>query len=101
MQPNIFELDNFLQKSGYRLVDILSHNRSSETPGLELVIEPIESGHLHPEIYHNYVEGNFYAKIIDHGLLISSDVEEIIKGYTTVLEVLRYLETLDMKNLEI
>lgn len=100
-QPNIYELDSFLKKSGYRLVDILAHDKDSEVHGYELIIEPINPGYLYPEISHDYADNNFYAKIVDHGLLVASDVEEIIKGYTTALGVLQYLESLDISKLEV
>ena len=50
-QPNIYELSNFLQKSGYRLVDILVHE---DYP--ELLIEAIKPGYLFPEISHDIKE---------------------------------------------
>lgn len=104
-QPNIYELDNFLRKSGYRLIDIIEHKESSlshsSSHNYELIIEPITPGYLHPEISHDYEEGNFYAKITEHGLLVASDIEEIIKGYTTVLGVLKYLGDLDIDKLEV
>ena len=57
-QPNIYELDNFLRKSGYRLIDIIEHKESSLSHSLshnyELIIEPITPGYLHPSknFYH-------------------------------------------------
>lgn len=96
-QPNIYELENFLRKSGYRLVDILDH----EDKGIELIIEPIKSGYLYPEISHDIEEGAFYAKVVEHGMLVASDIEEIVKGYTTALGVLNHLDELDLSTLEI
>lgn len=95
-QPNIYELSNFLQKSGYRLVDILVHE---DYP--ELLIEAIKPGYLFPEISHDIKEKEFYAKVEDHGLMIASDIEEIIKGYETAIGVLHHLEELDLSKLEI
>lgn len=92
----IYELSNFLQRSGYRLVDILVHE---DYP--ELLIEAIEPGYLFPEISHDIKEKEFYAKVEDHGLMIASDIEEIIKGYETAIGVLHHLEELDLSKLEI
>ena len=92
----IYELSNFLQKSGYRLVDILVHE---DYP--ELLIEAIKPGYLFPEISHDIKEKEFYAKVEDYGLMIASDIEEIIKGYETAIGVLHHLEELDLSKLEI
>lgn len=97
-QPNIYELANFLRKSGYRLIDVLIH-KNNDTP--ELLIEPIKSDYLHPEISHDISEGYFYAKIVEHGMLVASDLEEIIKGYNNALGVLDYLQSLDLSILEV
>lgn len=96
-QPNLYELDKFLRKSGYRLVDTVSHTNGE----LELVIEPIKAGYLYPEIFHDIEDHNFYAKVVDHGLLVSHDLEGILEGYTTALGVLKYLDSLDLDTLEI
>lgn len=96
-QPNIYELNNFLRKSGYRLVDIVSHEGASP----ELLIEAISKDYLHPDISHDIEDGLFYAKVTEHGLLVSSDLEEIIKGYTTAQGVLKHLENLDLDTLEL
>lgn len=95
-QPNIYELSNFLRKSGYRLVDIIDHKNSPE-----LIIEAIKPGHLYPEIVQDVKSGKFYTRIENHGLMIASGVEEIIKGYETALGVLHHLEDLDLSRLEI
>lgn len=95
-QPNIYELSNFLRKSGYRLVDILEHNNSPE-----LIIEAIKPGYLFPEISHGIKDNEFYVKVDDHGLMVASDVEEIIKGYENAVGVLHYLEGLNLSKLEI
>lgn len=95
-QPNIYELSNFLAKSGYRLVDVLTENGSPE-----LIIEAIKPGYLHPEIVHDISEGTFNAKVEEHGLMIASDIEEILKGYITVVGVLKHLEALDLSKLEV
>ena len=92
----IYELSNFLQKSGYRLVGILVHE---DYP--ELLIEAIKPGYLFPEISHDIKEKEFYAKVEDHGLMIASDIEEIIKGYETAIGVLHHLKELDLSKLEI
>lgn len=96
-QPNIYELDNFLRKSGYRLLDILQHEGASP----ELVIEAINKDYLHPEISHDFEEGLFYAKVTEHGMLVASDIEEIIKGYNIALGILNHLDSLDLSNLEV
>ena len=95
-QPNIYELSNFLQKSGYRLVDILVHE---DYP--ELLIEAVKPGYLYPEITQDIREKEFYVRVEEKGLMTASDVEEIIKGYDTAVSVLKYLEDLDLSKLEI
>lgn len=95
-QPNIYELSNFLQKSGYRLVDILSHKE-----GPELIIEAVKPGYLYPEITQDIREKEFYVRVEEKGLMTASDVEEIIKGYDNAVSVLKYLEDLDLSKLEI
>lgn len=95
-QKNLYSLDSFLRKSGYRLADILDHEEGSR----ELIIEPVKPGYLHPEIVHDVSEGSFYIKVEEHGLLNASDVEEIIKGYTTALGVVGHLDSLDIQSLE-
>lgn len=94
-QPNIYQLDIFLRKSGYRLVDIV------ETEGLpELFIEAIKKDHLHPDINHFITDNVFYIEVKKYGELIASDVEEIIKGYQAAVEVVKHLESMDLKKLE-
>lgn len=95
-QPNIYELSNFLQKSGYRLVDILSHKE-----GPELIIEAVKPGYLYPEIIQDIREKEFYVRVEEKGLMTASDLEEIIKGYDNAVSVLKYLEDLDLSKLEI
>lgn len=95
-QPNIYELSNFLQKSGYRLVDILVHEE-----GPELLIEAVKPGYLYPEITQDIREKEFYVRVEEKGLMTASDVEEIIKGYDNAVSVLKYLEDLDLSKLEI
>lgn len=96
-QPNIYELDKFLRKSGYRLTDLLPHEKG--TP--ELVIEPIKLNYSHPNIEHDIEENEFFIEVKDHGLLILSDLEEIVKGYQNAMAVVTYLESLDLSKLEI
>lgn len=96
-QPNIYELSNFLRKSGYRLVDIVEHEGAT----IELIIEAIKPSYLYPEIVHDIAEQLFYAKVVEHGMLIASDLEEIMKGYNTALGVLNHLEELDLQELEV
>lgn len=96
-QPNIYELDNFLRKSGYKLTDILEHKDTIP----ELIIEPLKSGYLHPEINHDVAEKEFYVNVIKYGMLGASDLEGIIEGYETALGVLRHLKTIDLDSLEI
>lgn len=95
-QPNIYELSNYLQKSGYRLVDIIIHEESPE-----LIIEAIKPGYLFPEVVHDIKEGEFYSRVEEHGLMIASDIEEILKGYKIAVEVLHHLESLDLSKLEV
>lgn len=94
-QPNLYELDIFLRKSGYRLTDIVLHD---DTP--ELLIEAIKVDHLHPEIIHQVDEDVFYIKTKDYGELIVSDLEELIKGYEIAINVVKHLEELDLHRLE-
>lgn len=97
-QPNIYELANFLRKSGYRLLDILANN---ENTVYEILLEPVKPGHLYPEISHEVEEGKFYVNVLKYGMLEASDLEEVIKGYNNALSVVRHLESLDLGELEI
>ena len=97
-QPNLYELNNFLRKSGYKLAEVIPH-QDKKVP--ELIILPIKESYLYPEISHDIEEGEFYIKVVEHGLLVASDVEEIIKGYTTSLGVVQHLESLELEKLEI
>lgn len=96
-QPNIYELDNFLRKSGYKLVDIIEHEDNIP----ELIIEPLKKGYLHPEINHDVNEKDFYVNVIKYGMLELSDLEGIIEGYETALGVLRHLKSVSLDTLEI
>lgn len=98
LQPNLYELSNFLSKSKYRLVDVVDHG---ETKIPEVIIEPINPGYLYPEIHHDIDEREFYIKVVEHGMLVDSDVEGIIQGYTNALAVLEYLKSIDLDSLEI
>ena len=95
-QPNLYQLDVFLRKSGYRLFDVVDNEGKPE-----LMIETIKEGHLHPEISHNVADGNFYIEIKKYGELIASDVAEIVRGYQTAIGVVEHLERLDLNKLEI
>lgn len=96
-QPNLYELYNFLRKSGYRLVDVADSYKKRP----ELIIEPVEPGHLHPEINHDISDGRFYINVSEHGYLDPSDVVEVIKGYEAAISVVAYLSSLDLDKLEI
>lgn len=95
-QPNDYALDEFLHKAGYRLTDISNYDSSPE-----LLIDPIRKGYLHPEIIHDVTDKTFYVDVKKYGMLNSSDLEEIVKGYTTALGVLEYLDSLDLSKLEV
>ena len=94
-QPNLYQLDVFLRKSGYRLFDVVDNGGKPE-----LMIETIKEGHLHPEINHNVADGAFYIEVKKYGELIASDVEEIIRGYQTAVGVVKHLDNLDLSKLE-
>lgn len=94
--PNAYQLDVFLRKSGYRLVDIVDHQ--GDTP--ELILEATKIGHLHPDITHNISDKTFYINIKKYGEMNVSDVEEIIKGYQTAMYVVKHIESLDLSKLE-
>lgn len=95
-QPNIYQLDIFLRKSGYRLFDVVINKGHPE-----LMIETIKEGHLHPEINHNVADQAFYIEVKKYGELSASDVEEIVKGYQTAIGVVKHLEKLDLNKLEL
>lgn len=96
-QPNIFELSNFLKKSGYRLVDVMI---SSEGLSPEIILEPLKPGYLYPDISYDINDKHFYINVPEHGLLVSSDVEGIILGYENALAVVKHLESLDLDEIE-
>lgn len=94
-QPNTYQLDIFLRKSGYRLVDVIDNG------GLpDLMIEPIKGGHLHPDITYSVADQVFYVDVKKYGELVASDLEEVIKGCQTALGVVQHLEKLDLSKLE-
>lgn len=97
-QPNIYELDSFLRKSGYKLIDVTKYKKD-QVP--ELLIVPIKSGYLYPDIVHSAAEHLFEVKVISYGLLGISDLEGIIRGYQNAIEVVKHLESLDLDDLEV
>ena len=94
-QPNIYQLDIFLRKSGYRLLDVVNNEGHPEP-----IIEAMKEGHLHPDITYSVPDQVFYVDVKKYGELIASDLEEIIKGYQTALGVVQHLEKLDLSKLE-
>ena len=88
--PNIYNLDIFLRKSKYRLVEIIAQTKNGRIYP-ELILEPIEEDHLHPEIHHSVDENEFYINVKKYGELVSSDVREIIKGYEIALSIVDHL----------
>ena len=94
-QPNLYQLDLFLRKSGYRLTDVVAQDNNPE-----VLIEPLNPSHLAPDILHQPGEGKFFIDVKKYGELEYSDVEELIKGYTTAVEVVKHLEKLDLSKLE-
>ena len=94
-QPNIYQLDIFLRKSGYRLVDVVNNGGHPEP-----IIESIKEGHLHPDITYSVSDQVFYVEVKKYGELVASDLEEVIKGYQTALGVVQHLEDLDLYKLE-
>ena len=95
-EPNIYALDIFLRKSGYRLSNI-----EEPSSGLyELIIEPLKPGYLYPDITHMVAEGKFYIDVKKYGELELEDVKGIVKGYENAIAVVTYLESLDLSNLE-
>lgn len=98
LYPNIYEMENFLRKSGYRIIDIIEQ-KNSDIP--EVVIEPIKKGYLYPEISHDLTDNKFYAKVIDYGMLGESDLIGIIQGYENAVSVIKHLNSLDLRDLEV
>lgn len=95
-QRNLYNVDKFLRKSGYRLLD------ATKRDGVpELFIKAMKDSHLYPDITHHIEEGEFFINVIKYGELNASDVEEIIKGYEAALGVVHYLNDIDMSSLEI
>lgn len=90
--PESSDLNEYLLKAGYLLKEIIVHSSGS----VELVIKPRTAGYLHPEITHDITDNVFYVEVKEYGLLNSSDLEEIISGYNTALEVVRYLERVNL-----
>lgn len=95
-QPNLYALDNFLKKSGYYLVDIINHKDSPR----ELIIKPKKPSYLYPDIVHDLSDNTFSIRISDAGLYHVSDMEELLKGYTTALGVAKYLNSVNLSELE-
>lgn len=95
-QPNAYELDVFLRKSGYKLVDIIPQENGVP----EVLIEPVKEGYRHPDITHMVAEDIFYMKMKSYGEMPATDVEAIIQVYQNVLAVLNHLNALDKSKLE-
>ena len=95
-QPNLYELDNFLKKSGSKLVDVIDHEGS-----IELIIDPKYPGVYYPEISHEVEEGKFYTRVKERGWLEMSDLDMVMEGYETAKYVINHLESLDLSKLEI
>jgi len=98
-QPNAYQLDIFLRKAGYKLVDMIPQSSGGSTVP-ELIIEPIKEGYRHPDITHMIAEDTFYMKMKSYGEMPASDVETIIQVYQAVLAVLNHLNELDKSKLE-
>lgn len=97
--PNIYALDKFLRKSGYRLIELIVH-KETEIP--EVIIEPIKKDHpLYPDIVHDLSDGNFYSKPVKSELLGASDLESLIQTYENSLSIVKYLDSIDLKKLEV
>lgn len=94
-QPNIYQMDIFLRKSGYRLIDVVDNEGHPEP-----IIESMKEGHLHPDITYSVADQVFYVNVKKYGELIASDLEEVIKGYQTALGVVQHLGDLDLSKLE-
>lgn len=97
-QPNLYDLDKFLRKSGYSLRSA-DYLKGYKFP--ELFIESSEPEYLHPEILHDLVENAFEVVVENKGILGASDLEEVIKGYENALGVINYLNSLDLTELEV
>lgn len=98
LHPNIYELQNFLRKSKYRLIDV-SPDKEGKIP--EVIIEPITPSYLYPAIIHDLTDNHFYIDVSNHGLLQASDVELVVQGYSNALAVVKHLESLDLTKLEV
>ena len=96
--PNIYNLDKFLRKSGYRLIEIVVLPKNDKALP-EIILEPVTKDH--PDINHSVDEGIFYIEMKKYGELEASEVREIIKGYENALAIVDYLSELDLYDLEL
>lgn len=96
--PNTYELDNYLKKAGYKLLELIEHE-GSKVP--EVLLEPKNPGYLFPQISHIVKEDKFYVDVVKYGMLEASDLEKVMQGYENALSVVTYLENLDLSKLEI
>ena len=68
---------------------------------VRLSIDPIRSDELHPDLIHDIANNKFYVEVKDQGYVDSKDLENIIKGFNNSIEILKYLDDLDLSTLEI
>ena len=94
--PITEKLDLFLRKSGYRLASVLPVGEEKTATRAELVVEPLVSNYLHPEISYESEAREYQVEVKSYGYLAASDVEEIIEGYNTALAVIDHLIGVDM-----
>lgn len=93
LYPKTYELHAFLKRSGYLLDNIVYHR---DLDKVELIIRPKVKGYLHPDISHDMSDNKFYVRVDSYGLLEVSELENILKGYTTAAGVLSELSQLDL-----
>lgn len=94
-QPNLYELENFLNKSGYIYVDL-----DTEEGKPVLYIKPAkEDDYLHPKIYYIADDNEYVVDSGEFGYLNVSDLAEVMKGYNNAILVIKHISDLDLDKL--
>lgn len=90
-QENSYKVDIYLKKSGYELLGVSKDK--------ELYIKPLVDKRKAPYIYHN--GGTEYEVVVeDYGALLPKELEVVLQGYQNALEIIKYLSSLDLDELE-
>ena len=92
-QPNCFELENYLRKAGYTLSDVLQ-----EKNDIFLEINYWRAQlEFNPSIKYDKLTRSYQVLTTDYGYLVPSDLQMVILGYETAMEVISHIESLKLE----